>query len=188
MWSSSEILPLGDASSRITGELTGAAVIMTRLSIAIFFGNILRDKRNSVFPHFSPKKSVFSGHEWSEARHSRSHEWPEYTDFAGGKAGENRICRIDYNMTKEGYFFLSLRTFWVLSLLRHKIYDKNNICHTIIHPLPTPPMCVYDVWHHWFIVYWILSQCSQIPRGLMDRIPDCHPGGPGSIPRRCTFL
>ena len=31
MWSSSKILPLGDASSRITGELACAAVIMTRL-------------------------------------------------------------------------------------------------------------------------------------------------------------
>ena len=35
-----------------------------RETIAIFFGNIIRDKTNSVFPCFSPKKSVFSGHEW----------------------------------------------------------------------------------------------------------------------------
>ena len=88
------------------------------MGIAIFFGNILREERNSVFPHFSPKKSVFSGHEWLQfecrAKRdilNRSHEWPEYTDFAGGKAGENWISLFDYNMNKEGYFPLSYKPF-----------------------------------------------------------------------------
>ena len=38
--------------------------IVEFLTIAIFFGNIIREETNSVFPCFSPKKSVFSGHEW----------------------------------------------------------------------------------------------------------------------------
>ena len=86
--------------------------------IAIFFGNILREERISVFPHFSPKKSVFSSHEWLQfecrAKRdilNRSHEWPEYTDFAWGKVGENWISLFDYNMTKEGYFTLSNKPF-----------------------------------------------------------------------------
>ena len=90
----------------------------SQTEIAIFFGNILREERNSVFPHFSPKKSVFSGHEWLQfecrAKRdilNRSHEWPEYTDFAGGKAGENWISLFDYNMNKEGYFPLSYKPF-----------------------------------------------------------------------------
>ena len=87
--------------------------------IAIFFGNILREERNSVFPHFSPKKSVFSGHEWLQfecrAKRdilNRSHEWPEYTDFAGGKVGENFSLRLQYEQRR--LFSLVLQTFWVL--------------------------------------------------------------------------
>ena len=65
-----------------------------KVEIAIFFGNILREERNSVFPHFSPKKSVFSGHEWLQFEYRAKRDILEaiseleYTDFARGNGGK----------------------------------------------------------------------------------------------------
>ena len=67
-----------------------------RETIAIFFGNIIRDKTNSVFPCFSPKKSVFSGHEWLrfECRAKRDNleamNDRNTLTLQGGKTVENR--------------------------------------------------------------------------------------------------
>ena len=47
---------------------------------------------------FSPKKSVFSGHEWLQFEYRAKRDIleaisePEYTDFAGGNGGKMQFC------------------------------------------------------------------------------------------------
>ena len=64
----------------------------------------------AFFPRFSPKKSVFSGHEWLQFEYRAKRDIleaisePKYTDFAGGNGGKMQLCLSSITLTKKAVF------------------------------------------------------------------------------------